>query len=470
MRDMATKDLLEAFRAVTGPAGVVDAPDAMAGYLTDWTGRWTGQAIAVLRPDGTDQVAALLGLCHRHGVAVTTQGGNTGIAGGATPIPDRDHVVLSLDRMQRILAIDPAARTATVQAGTVLQTLQEAVADHGLTYPLMFGARGSCTIGGTLATNAGGSNVLRYGTARALCLGVEAVLADGTAISDLQGLRKDNTGYDLRDLLIGSEGTLAVITAAVLRLHPAPVAVTTGFLSLSGPEAALGVLNALQDATGGLVEAFEYMPAPLIDRICAHTGARPPLAAPAPTGILLEAASTRPSDRDAGGLEDLVQDCLAGLMERGLVLDAVIAASGQQRRDLWAMREATAESIMAVDGYIFDLSLPLSQIAPFLQVTDAEVARAGMTALTVGHLGDGNLHYSIAPGGGAALGALRARILDRVAAMGGSFSAEHGIGQDKLDLMAAYRDPARLAAMRALRRAMDPAGILNPGKTIPDAP
>ncbi|WP_126975826.1 FAD-binding oxidoreductase [Frigidibacter oleivorans] len=474
----AADDTIGAIRAIVGERGLVtDAGDA-ARYLTDWTGRYTGEAIAVVRPASTEEVSAIVRICAANGIAITPQGGNTGIAGGATPHGNRPHILLSLDRMRSIRNVDKAGRTATVDAGVVLQTLQEAIADDGLIYPLMFGARGSCTIGGNLATNAGGSNVLRYGNARALCIGIEAVMADGSVVSDLSGLRKDNTGYDLRDLLVGSEGTLGVITAATVRLFPAPVAVATAFLSLRDLDAALVVLNRLQDVSGGLVEAFEYMPAPMIAAICDHLKMRPPVEVPAETGILLEIASSRPGDAvpdDSGmqTLQGIMLSALEALMEEGLVTDALIASSEQQRQDLWRMRESVGEIIFARRNvYMFDIALPLARVPDFIRVSDPEVAAAGFLSLNVAHLGDGNLHYAMTSDDDAAwtegaVDGLKRRILERVREMGGSFSAEHGIGRSKLDFMRRYRTAERLAAMQRIKSALDPADIMNPGKTIP---
>ena len=476
---MTLSSLITNLRTALGDTAVLTEPADCARYLTDWTGEFSGQALAVLRPASTADVAAAVRLCAAAGVAITPQGGNTSVAGGSVPLGNRPQVLLSLDRLRQIRQIDPAARSVTVESGCVLQHLQETIAPHGLIYPLMFGARGSCTIGGTLSTNAGGSNVLRYGNARALCVGIEAVMADGSVVTDLSGLRKDNTGYDLRDLMIGAEGTLGIITAACLRLFPAPVARATAFLALRDVAAALTVLNRLQDASGGLVEAFEYMPAPMMQQICTHHARRGPFAVPAETGILLELASTRPDDAapDADGtprLQALVTGVLAELMEEGLVEDAVIATSDAQRGAFWALREGAAEAIYALGGsYMFDIALPLAAVPDFVTETDADCRRLGFEVLTVAHLGDGNLHYTLTAAQGQdwtklPVEAEVTRILDRVAALGGSFSAEHGIGQAKLAYMPLYRDASRLAAMRAIKDALDPAGLLNPGKTIPE--
>lgn len=471
---------IAAMRAAVGDRGLLIEPDQTRKYLTDWTGEFSGKALAVVRPASTEEVSRVVCICVDAGIAITAQGGNTGIAGGGVPFGNRPHILLSLERMRSIRAIDTVGRIATVDAGIVLQSLQEAVAEHGLIFPLMFGARGTCTIGGNLSTNAGGSNVLRYGNTRALCLGIEAVLADGGVISDISGVRKDNTGYDLRDLLIGAEGTLGIITGATLRLFPAPRVTATAFLSVRDVPAALEILNRLQDASGGLVEAFEYMPAPLVDLACVKIGARPPLQSPAVTGILVELASTRPGDTatDDNGttqLEAVLLGALEELMEDGLIEDAVVASSGQQRANLWEMRESVGEALFALDHcYMFDIALPLAQVPDFLDVTDAEARNLGFRPLTVGHLGDGNLHYTVSNAEGNSwadlpLEAFKSATLDRVREVGGSFSAEHGIGRGKLALMTRYRSPERLRAMRKIKDALDPRDIFNPGKTIPAA-
>ncbi|MBF9036179.1 FAD-binding protein [Rhodobacterales bacterium HKCCE2091] len=471
-------DVLAKLLDVVGEHGLHTGSAGTEAYLTDWSGEFSGSAIAIVRPSTTEEVSRVVSICAASRIAITAQGGNTGLAGGSVPAGNRPHVLLSLNRMKTIRSIDTVARCATVDAGVVLQTLQERVAEDGLIFPLMFGARGSCTIGGNLATNAGGSNVLRYGNARAQCLGIEAVLADGSVVSDLSGVRKDNTGYDLRDLLIGSEGTLGIITGATVRLCPAPVATATAFLSLRDVEASFEVLNRLQDVSGGLVEAFEYMPGPLVDLVCEHIGCRQPLEVPAETGILLEIASSRPADAEVNDdgeacLDALLTEALADLMEDGAVQDAVIAGSGQHRAELWKMREAVAESLFSLDHcYIFDIALPLSEVSQFIRDSDTSVSDAGFQPLTVAHMGDGNLHYALVPARGADWSTLpledtKTAILENVSRRGGSFSAEHGIGASKLSFMRRYRSQERLDAMRKIKHALDPQDILNPGKTIP---
>jgi FAD/FMN-containing dehydrogenase len=464
---------LAAFREAVGAPNVLTGSDA-APYLTDWTGAYRGAADAVVRPRTTGEVAATLGAARALGLPVTVQGGNTSVSGGSVP-GQPGGIVLSLARLDRIRAVDRAARTATVEAGVVLQTLQEALAVEGLDFPLMFGARGSAMIGGALATNAGGANVLRHGNARDLCLGLEAVLPDGTVMHGLSGLLKDNTGYDLRHLLIGAEGTLGVITAAVLKLVPAPKVRATAFLALSGLDVALEVLNALQDASGGLVEAFEWMPAPTVAAILARDPTlRAPLPTAAETGILVELASTRADDAatDADGavrLEAMLLGAVENLMARDAVLDGTVAASGQQREGLWAVRDAVLETLVAEGPFVsFDASLPLSCVPDFVARATPLAEEAGLRPLPVGHLGDGNIHFAVvaAPGRSWDAGRVEAfsgAVFDLLAEYGGSYSAEHGIGRAKAPVLAARKDPAQLDAMRRIKAALDPDGLLNPG-------
>ncbi|MEO0700604.1 MAG: FAD-binding oxidoreductase [Pseudomonadota bacterium] len=456
------------FAALIGADHVLTG-DAVAPYLTDWTGAYSGDALAVLRPGTPDEVARVVAAAQVRRLPITPQSGNTSVSGGSVP-GVRGGIVLSLARLNQIRAIDTVARTVTVDAGVVVQTLQEAVGAHGLDFPLMFGARGSALIGGTLATNAGGSNVLRYGNARDLCLGVEAVMADGSMVHGLTGLHKDNSGYDLRHLLCGSEGTLGIITGAVLKLVPTPRVRATAFLSLAGLEAALDVLHAFQDATGGLVEAFEWMPGEMVQAILDH---RPDLRAPlghvAETHVLVELASTRADDAAATEgqtrLDGVLLEVLEAQMGAGRVLDGAVAASHQQRQDFWTLREAVLETLAANDFQHIDASLPLSEVPGFVAEARALVAKAGLRALLVGHLGDGNIHYAVVARAGEVpdFEGFFGRLTDLLLARRGSFSAEHGIGRSKAGLLAARKDPGQMAAMRSVKRALDPEGLLNPG-------
>ncbi|PHP65426.1 FAD-binding oxidoreductase [Zhengella mangrovi] len=471
--------MVDAFRAVVGDAHVLTRPESVEGYLTDWTGQYRSSALAVVRPASTGEVAELVRLCNAHDIAIVPQGGRTGLCGGGVPVAGRESVVVSMTRMNAVRSLDVGGRTVIAEAGVILETLHEAALKHDLVFPLMFGAKGSCTIGGNLSTNAGGSNVLRYGNARELCLGIEAVMPDGSIINALTGLRKDNTGYDLKDLLIGAEGTLGIITAAVLKLVPTPKARSTAFLSVVTLEAALAVLNRLQDHTGGGVEAFEYMPQAAVDVICeVFPAINRPLEGAVATGILVEVASTRSSDAiemhdGVIRLEAEIIELLGELMDEGLVLDAMLAQSGQQRTDLWKMRESTLEAITeAGPAYHLDISLPLARIARFVEEMDAEMDGLGFQPLTVGHLGDGNLHYALSASEGHNWDALpleiaKEKVFALLAELGGSFSAEHGIGQSKLPVMTRLKEPAQLAVMRSIKQALDPNNIFNPGKLLP---
>ncbi|KIN61790.1 FAD linked oxidase, C-terminal domain protein [Sulfitobacter noctilucae] len=466
--------------SIVGAAHVLTQASDVAGYLEDWTGQYSAPALAVVRPGSTAQVAEVVKLCAAEGIAVVPQGGRTGLCGGGVPLVGQSSIVLSLTRMNAVRTLDPAGRTVTAEAGVVLEKLQAAALEHQLIFPLMFGAKGSCTIGGNLSTNAGGSNVVRYGTTRELCVGIEAVMPDGSVINALTGLRKDNTGYDLKDLLIGAEGTLGIITAAVFKLFPEPRARSTAFLSVPSLDTAIQVLNRLQDHTGGAVVAFEYMPKAAIDVICqVFPETRRPLDEDAPTGILVEVASSRPRDGEpledgSIRLEGEVMALLGELMEEGLVLDAMLAQSEQQRGNLWQMRERILESITDNGpAYHLDISLPLAHIAPFVEAMDPVMAALGFQPLTVGHLGDGNLHYALSAAAGETWGdlpleAAKDQVFAKLTELNGSFSAEHGIGQSKLPVMRDLKEPAQLAIMRRIKAALDPLDIMNPGKLIPD--
>jgi FAD/FMN-containing dehydrogenase len=466
--------VIDRLTGVLGTANVLTGAQT-ARYGTEWTGKYRWQPLAVLRPGNTAEVAAVLKIASAERMPVVPVGGNTGLTGATQA---EGALMLSLERMNRIREIRPDARVAVVEAGCVLATLHDAAAEHGLYFPLWFGARGSAMIGGALSTNAGGSNVLRYGSARALCLGLEVVLADGRVINLMSELHKDNSGYDLKDLFIGAEGTLGVITAAVMKLVPAPRAHATAMLATPSLTSALDLLNRLQAATGGLVEAFEFMPRTYQEQLRAR---RPDLGLPLDdihdVTILVELGATSPRDTVPGSdgalpIVSLLEETLAGMMDEGLVTDAVIARTEAQRRALWARREAAAE-ITVGHGHTVDtdIALPLDRVAEFLDRALAAVQRidAGATTITVGHLGDGNLHFTIYPTRkDAALDeSLTEAVEDIVQDFGGSFSAEHGIGLSKRPTMARRKDPVALDMMRAVKAAFDPLNILNPGKFLP---
>lgn len=465
---------LEAIAGMIGAGNVLTGADA-APYGQDWTGAWRAAPRAVLRPAGTAEVAAIMAAAHAARQPVVPLSGNTGLVGGGLA---EGAVIVSLERMRRIEAVKPEARIARVEAGVVLSDLHAAAEAAGMLFPMTFGARGSARLGGMLATNAGGSNVLRYGTMRDLCLGIEAVLPDGRVLDAMAELHKNNSGYDLRHLLIGAEGTLGVITRAVLKLHPAPRARATALLGLTDLRAALDVLNALQEATGGAIEAFEYMPAVYNAAYDAHAPhAARPLARDWPVTLLAEVAS--PSEGaaapDAVGtprLQAEVEGILSRLLETGLIADAALAQSEAQRAAFWARREAAAElTFTGRPLVIADIALPLDAQADFLAAMEAHLPAfgAGAESFPVGHFGDGNLHYVVwIDRADPALEAHIAEIIeDEVAARGATFSAEHGIGLLKRGTMARRKDPVALDAMRAIKAAFDPHGICNPGKLLP---
>lgn len=456
-----------------GAANVLTGEDA-APWGRDWTGKWPGAPLCVARPASTEEVAAVMRIAHESGTPVTPVSGNTGVTGGSRA----EGIVLSLDRMRAIREIRPAARTAVVEAGVVLSDLHAAVEEHDLVFPMTFGAKGSARIGGILSTNAGGSNVLRYGNTRVLCLGIEAVLADGRIMNLLSGLRKDNSGLDLRDLLIGAEGQLGIVTAAVFTLAPRPRAYATAMAAVPDMEAALGLLNRLQEETGGAVEACELMPRVYIERHMAHfPDASEPFEQPHEVNLLIELGSAAP--RDATPLPDgtvplvtLLEEVLAAGLEEERVLDAVVARSEAQRTAMWQRREVAAELTFDRSPVVdTDVAVPLDAIATFFEQARARIAEldAGATDFVVGHLGDGNLHYSVYPTRDDAdlLERIREAVDDTAASLGGSFSAEHGVGLSKLSTMRRLKDQVALDVMRDIKAALDPKGILNPGKTIP---
>lgn len=466
--------LLAELADAIGAAHVLTGPDT-ARHASDWTGKYTATPLAVARPASTAEVSACVTIAARHGVPVVPVSGNTGLTGGTFT---QGGLMISLERMNRIHAITPETRTARVEAGVILSSLHDAAAANGLMFPLWFGARGSAMIGGVLSTNAGGSNVLRYGSTRALCLGLEVVLADGRVLNLMSELHKDNSGYDLKDLFIGAEGTLGIITGAVMKLVPAPRAHATAVLALRSLPDALALLNRLQEASGGLVEAFEFMPASYARRLSA---VRPDLGQPfthiPDVTILVELGATAPALTDPGPdgavpLTDLLETTLAGVMAEGLIHDAVIARSETQRRAIWARREAAAEITFAVRPFIdTDVAVPLDKVQAFLDQIHARLPAldAGATTLVVAHLGDGNLHLTVFPtrDDPAHADAIVTLIEDVVAEQGGSFSAEHGVGLSKRPSMARRKSPVALDVMRAIKLALDPQNLMNPDKVIP---
>ena len=466
--------LIEDLQAAIGVAQVLTGPDT-GRYARDWMGKYEGAPVAVVRPATTAEVVACVQIAAAHGLAVVPISGNTGLVGGTMT---RGGLMLSLERMNRIRAIKSDARLVVAEAGVILTRLHEAAEAEGLYFPLWFGARGSAMLGGVLSTNAGGSNVLRYGSTRGLCLGLEVVLADGRVLNLMSELHKDNSGYDLKQMFIGAEGTLGIITAAVMKLVPAPRAYATATVATKSLKDALVLLNRMQEATGGRVEAFEFMPRTYSDRLKV---ARPDLGLPfdcvPDVTILIEAATSilaeaSPDAEGAVPLVAMLEGVLAEMLDAGLIQDAVLARNEQQRRTMWARREAAAEICVGLSPAVdTDVCLPLDRVEGFLSEALArlEALDPGVRSLTVGHLGDGNLHFTVLPTRDDA--ALKDRMMevveDVVAEMGGSFSAEHGVGLSKLNSMSRRKTPVTLEVMQALKTALDPDNRMNPGKVIP---
>lgn len=456
-------DFIQQAAAIIGTSNVRTGTD-MDSYRTDWTGAYAGDPLCVLRPGSTAEVSDLMALASRTNTQVVPVSGNTGLAGGAYA---QRAAMLSLERMNAIRDIRVNARVAQVEAGVTVARLRDAAAEENLVFPVTFGAEGSAMIGGILSTNAGGSNVLRYGNTRAQVLGLEAVLADGRVLNLMNALHKDNTGYDLKDLLIGAEGTLGIITAAMVKLAPAPARFATAMIAPASLESALEVLNALQAASGSAVEAFEYMPRAYIE---AHLdmidGAREPFESPQEVNVLVELGG-------GDSICALMEEVLGAAFEAGQVLDATIAQSDTQRREMWARREAAAEiAFSRQPAVVTDIALPLDALAAYFEAVRPKVQAVDpeVVDVSVAHLGDGNIHFTMYPS--SAEPDLKDRLItqveDVVREMGGSFSAEHGIGLSKLNSMRRQKDPVALEVMRAVKVALDPQGILNPGKVVPD--
>jgi FAD/FMN-containing dehydrogenase len=467
---------IDALRAAIGARHVLTDAADVAPYLQDWRGRYRGEAICVARPGTTEEVAAVVGLCAEAGVAIVPQGGNTGLCGGATPLaaaPPNGEVVVSLARLQRIRAIDAANNTLTVEAGCTLMQVQEAAASVDRLFPLSLAAEGTATIGGNLSTNAGGVQVLRYGTARELALGLEVVLPDGSVWNGLRGLRKDNTGYDLRQLFIGAEGTLGLITAAVLKLFPRPRQQATAWAAVPDPAAAVALLTRLRATTGDRVTAFEIVGRNALDLVLRHIpAARDPLPGNADWQVLIELADTL----EQPPLADVLERVLTDAIEAGEVMDVALAKSEAQAQALWALRENVAEGQKREGLSIkHDIAVPVSRIAEFIARADAALQAAfpGVRIVCFGHIGDGNLHYNQSQTTAldndafiAATPAVNRIVHDLVHELGGSISAEHGLGQLKREEILRYKSPVEMALMRAVKGALDPAGRMNPGKVI----
>ncbi len=458
---------------IAGRDRVAASTEAMAPFLTDWRGRYTGRALAVVHPGSTDEVASVIRFCGEEGVSIVPQGGNTGMCGGATPLQSGRSVVVNLSRLNRVRALDAANNTMVVEAGCTLAAVQAAATGIDRLFPLSLAAEGSCEIGGNLSTNAGGVQVLRYGNTRELVLGVEVVLPDGRIWNGLNGLRKNNTGYDLKHLFIGAEGTLGIITAAVLKLFPRPRASATAWVDVAGPDSAVALLNALQTSCGDRVTAFEIVGREALGLVLKHIpGARAPLEAPGEWSVLIELTDTV----EDAGLDGLLERSLGAALEAGLARDAVLAGSLAQAKALWALRENISEAQRAEGISIkHDISVPVSRIPEFLTRARTILLKRwpDVRIVAFGHIGDGNLHYNLSKSDALDNHAFIGRteeinrvVHDLVAEVGGSISAEHGLGQLKREEILRYKSQVEMDLMRALKAAFDPRGLMNPGKVI----
>ena len=468
-----TETLTKSLENVVGEAGLIRDSERMQSYLSDWRNAYRGEAALVVRPASTAEVAEVVRLCAQAGIALVPQGGNTGLCGGSIPDASGDQVVLSLTRMTQIRQVDPGNETITAEAGVILQRLQEAAAEAGRLFPLSLGAEGSCTVGGNLATNAGGTAVLRYGNMRDLTLGVEVVLPDGRIWNGLRGLRKDNTGYDLKQLFIGSEGTLGIITAAVLKLYPAVRSRTTAWVALPSTQAAVDLIGRMRGLCGDRLTGFELMSRQSVEFVLGHVaGCNDPFAEVHPWYVLIELSDTL---LDAP-LNEMLENGLGEAFEQGEALDAVVAGNETQVAALWKMREGISEAQNHEGPSLkHDISVPVSSIPAFIETADQQLQAAfpGVRIVAYGHVGDGNLHYNISKPVGSEDAPFKAQaeaimhvIYDVTRAFAGSISAEHGLGQAKREAARRYKDPLELELMRTLKQALDPAGLMNPGKLL----
>ena len=471
---MSTNKLfIEALTQVVGSSHVLTSHHEKAAYCEDWRGRYRGDGVAVVLPATTAEVSAVVALCADHGVTVVPQGGNTGLCGGATPVSSDGSIVLSLKRMRQIRHVDPLDRTITVEAGCTLAEVQATAEDHGCLFPLSLASEGSCQIGGNISTNAGGVHVLRYGNTRQLVLGLEVVLADGRVWDGLRRLHKDNTGYDLKHLFIGAEGTLGIVTAAVLKMVPRPAVRAVAWAQMPSPDAALSLLDALRRRFGERISAFELIGGAALDVVLRHIpGARAPLESRTEWSVLLEVADVDPD----APLAERLEDVLMTAYDHGLMTDMIVAASGAQEAALWGLRENISEA-QRIEGVSIkhDISVPVSRIPEFLARAESAVAAAadGVRIVAFGHMGDGNLHYNLScvdPYDNRRLveatPALNRAVHDVVYACDGSISAEHGLGQLKVEEIKRYKSPLELEMLSKIKDLLDPRGLLNPGKVV----
>ena len=473
MNDTTISDCtLDRLRAIVGPKGYIDDEAGKAAYLNDVRDLFHGASPLVLRPASTREVAAIVTLCNEARVGVVPQGGNTGLVGGSVPAGSGSEVVISLSRMNKVRHVDATNYTLTVEAGCVLADVQNAARDAGRLFPLSLAAEGSCQIGGNLSTNAGGTAVLRYGSARELVLGLEVVLPGGEIWNGLRQLRKDNTGYDLKQLFLGAEGSLGVVTAAVLKLFPLPTDSATALVAMADVEAAPRLLATLREASGDTITAFEYMHRACLDILAAYTDLGDPFQEVHQHYALVELTSSR---RDAG-LGPLLERALETAFDDGVAVDAVIASSGAQAQRLWRMRESLPEAQKNLGvGIKHDVSVPVSRVPEFIvrATRYCEDAIPGVRVVAFGHVGDGNVHFNVMQPDGADAAAFLARgaeittrVHDLAAELHGSFSAEHGIGVLKKHELERYKSPVELNLMRALKHTLDPNNIMNPGKVV----
>jgi FAD/FMN-containing dehydrogenase len=470
MRPALSPELLARFIKIVGEKYAITDPAMQEPYLVEMRDLWHGRTPVVLRPGSVDEVAAIVKLANDTKTAIVPQGGNTGLVGGQ--VPHNGEVVLSLNRLDKIREVDPISNTMTVEAGVTLQRAREAAADVDRLYPQLLPSEGTCTIGGNLSTNAGGVAAVAHGVTRAHVLGVEVVLADGRVLHNLNKLKKDNTGYDLKNLFIGAEGTLGVVTAAVLRLVPRPRSVETAYAAVPSPQAAVDLLNLALDQSAGGVTSFELMMREGVDAVIEHDpDSRNPLQQSYPWYVLIEMSSQAKT-----GLRETVEQILADGMERGLVLDATIADSLEQAKSFWRIREMFGEVQRRLGGSIkHDISVPVAAVPAFIEEANAAVIEAipGARPLPFGHVGDGNIHYNVCQPEGEDRKAFLERwdevnavVFEVVKKYGGSISAEHGVGVIKRDVLPQYKDPVAIELMRGIKHLLDPNGILNPGKVL----
>ncbi len=472
-------DILEAAERILGPRGLTQDPEIMESWLTDWRGVYTGAALALASPASTEEVCALVRYCAENDIPIVPQGGNSGMVGGATPDRSGQSILLSLRRMNAIRELDPASRQVVCEAGVVLQTLHEAAAGHDLRFPLTLGGKGSATVGGLISTNAGGTQVLRHGCMRSQVLGIEAVLADGSRFNALTALKKDNRGFDLKQLFIGSEGTLGIVTAATLRLLPAVADRAVLWAAVDDLQAARALLLHFEAEAGSAMEGFEVLPAHSLSAVLAHVpGTRSPLAGDHPWHCLIELVT---DGRNAEGLADLASAALSSALQQGMVRDATIAANETQAEAFWLLRDSIAAAERALGPAVqHDISVAVDRMPDFVDHAASKIEQAytGTRVIAFGHLGDGNVHLHVLAPEGAVSGdwqrgagqLISAHVYEMVTEWGGSISAEHGIGQAKRDELARLGDPVAIDLMRRVKQALDPGDILNPGKLVPLAP